>query len=78
MFNRSWICTAVLGWFGTAVSIVGAFLMSFGFILFGYIFFTLGSMAWLTIAIYRKDNSLLTLNGFFFVANIIGLTRAVF
>lgn len=66
-----------LGWFGTVVSIVGAFLMSFGFTLPGYICFTLGTVAWLIIAMARKDNSLLTLNGFFFIANIIGLIRAV-
>jgi len=66
-----------LSYFGTLASIAGSFLMAFGFVLFGYIFFALGSVAWLTVAIYRKDNSLLILNGFFFVANIIGLTRAV-
>lgn len=67
-----------LGWCGTVASIVGAFLMSFGFVLPGYIFFTLGTVAWLVVARLRHDNSLLVLNGFFFVANVIGLSRAIF
>ena len=65
-----------LGWTGTAVSIAGAFLVSFGYVQAGYICFTFGCIAWLIIAAVRKDNSLLALNGFFFVANIIGLYRA--
>lgn len=66
-----------LAWLGTMASIIGAFLMAFGIVLLGYICFSLGSISWLIVAVYRKDNSLLILNGFFFVANIIGLTRAV-
>ena len=66
-----------IAWTGTIASILGAFLMAFGIILAGYICFTLGSITWLTVGIVRKDNSLITLNGTFFLANIIGLTRAI-
>ena len=66
-----------LSWFGTVASILGAFLMAFGIVLAGYIFFTLGSISWLIVGYIRKDNSLITLNGTFFLANIIGLTRAI-
>ena len=66
-----------LSWFGTVASILGAFLMAFGIVLIGYIFFTLGSISWLIVGFKRKDNSLITLNGTFFLANIIGLTRAI-
>ena len=51
--------------------------MAFGVVLAGYICFTLGSVSWLIVGITRKDNSLITLNGTFFLANIIGLTRAI-
>lgn len=66
-----------LAWLGTMASIIGAFLMAFGIVLSGYICFSIGSVSWLIVGIVRKDNSLITLNGTFFVANIIGLTRAV-
>lgn len=66
-----------LAWLGTMASIIGAFLMAFGIVLLGYICFSLGSVSWLIVGVTRKDNSLITLNGTFFVANIIGLTRAI-
>jgi uncharacterized protein with PQ loop repeat len=66
-----------IAWLGTMASIIGAFLMAFGIVLSGYICFSIGSVSWLIVGITRKDNSLITLNGTFFVANIIGLTRAV-
>jgi len=66
-----------IAWIGTVASILGAFLMAFGIILAGYICFTLGSISWLFVGFKRKDNSLITLNGTFFVANIIGLIRAI-
>lgn len=43
-----------IGWFGTAVSIAGAFLMSFSYTLPGYVFFMLGTVAWLIVAAVRK------------------------
>ena len=66
-----------IAWLGTMASIIGAFLMAFGIILAGYTCFTIGSISWLFVGIVRKDNSLITLNGTFFVANIIGLVRAI-
>jgi hypothetical protein len=51
--------------------------MAFGLVLFGYIFFTVGSISWLFVGFTRKDNSLITLNATFMVANLIGLTRAI-
>ena len=66
-----------IAWLGTTASIVGAFLMAFGIVLFGYVCFSIGSVSWLIVGVTRKDNSLITLNGTFFLANIIGLTRAL-
>ena len=66
-----------LAYFGTLTSIVGAFLVAFGFILAGYIFFSLGSISWLIVGLARKDSPLIILNSTFFVANIIGLVRAL-
>jgi hypothetical protein len=66
-----------IAWIGTIASILGAFLMAFGIVLAGYTCFTLGSISWLFVGIVKKDNSLITLNATFFVANIIGLTRAI-
>lgn len=66
-----------LSYFGTATSIIGAFLMAFGFVLAGYVFFSLGSISWLIVGINRKDKPLIILNATFFCANIIGLIRAL-
>lgn len=66
----------LVSWIGTLTSIIGAFLMAFGFVKFGYCFFTVGSASWLAIGIIAKDKALLTLNATFFVANVIGLYRA--
>ena len=57
------------------IEFLQSFLVAFGFMLIGYICFTFGAFAWLTVAIVRKDNPLLILNATFFVANIIGLYR---
>lgn len=65
-----------ISWFGTITSIIGAFLMAFGFSKFGYICFSLGSISWLIIGVSNRDKPLCVLNGTFFVANIIGLYRA--
>ena len=65
-----------ISWFGTFASIAGAFLMAFGIVKCGYVFFSLGSISWLIIGITAKDKAMITMNGTFFVANIIGLFRA--
>ena len=66
-----------MAWIGTVASILGSFFVAFGIFDIGYIAFTIGSLAWLIVAYARKDNALATLNGTFFVANIIGLVRFV-
>lgn len=65
----------LLAWVGTGSSILGSFLVAFGFLFAGYCAFLIGATAWLSVAIVRRDWSLLTLNGFFAVANIIGFWR---
>ena len=65
-----------ISWIGTVASIAGAFLMAFGMMQYGYIAFSIGSVSCLYVAINKKDMPLITLNGTFFLANIIGLYRA--
>jgi hypothetical protein len=66
-----------VSWFGTVASIIGAFLVAFGILAAGYISFILGSVSWATVGIHKRDYSLITLNGFFLTANLIGLYNAV-
>ena len=67
----------MLKWIGTTASIAGSFLVAFGIILAGYGAFLVGSLSWAIIAVRTKDSALLTLNGVFLCANIIGLVRAL-
>lgn len=64
-------------WLGTVSSIIGAFIVAFGFMLAGYSFFMIGSMSWLYVGIKQQNRPLITLNFTFFLANIIGFVRAV-
>lgn len=64
-------------WLGTVSSIIGAFIVAFGFMLAGYSFFMVGSMSWLYVGIKQQNRPLITLNFTFFLANIIGFIRAV-
>jgi hypothetical protein len=66
----------MISWFGTLVSIIGAFCVASQIILIGYILFSLGSISWLYIGIIKKDSALYILNGTFFLANILGLCNA--
>ena len=66
----------LVSWLGTIASILGSFIIAFGFMKFGYIAFIIGSISWLYVGIKSKESPLIVLNGTFFVANIIGLTRA--
>ena len=66
-----------LSWFGTVVSITGAFCVASQVILCGYILFSLGSISWLIVGFSKRDNALCVLNGTFFVANLLGLYNAV-
>lgn len=66
-----------LSWVGTVASVIGSFVVALGAMLAGYSLFIVGSVSWLIVAFKRKDVSLAVLNGFFFAANIIGLSRAL-
>jgi hypothetical protein len=66
-----------VAWLGTMASIAGAFLVAYGVMLIGYICFSLGSISWLIVGCYRRDNAIVTLNGTFFCANLIGLYRVL-
>ena len=66
-----------MAWIGTIASILGSFFVAFGLFSVGYIAFTIGSLAWLIVAYKREDKALATLNGTFFVANIIGVVRYI-
>jgi hypothetical protein len=68
---------AILKWFGTATSIIGAFLVAGMLPHIGYIFFVLGSFSWLIVGISTKDNALMILNLVFFIANIVGIINYV-
>jgi uncharacterized membrane protein len=65
-----------ISWTGTLSSIIGAFIVASKLFLIGYCFFIIGSLSWLVVGYYRKDKSLITLNGTFFLANILGLYNA--
>ena len=66
-----------ISWLGTLASIIGAFLVASQIIFVGYICFIIGSASWLIVGFKRKDNSLIVLNGVFFLANILGIYNAI-
>ncbi len=66
----------LIEWFGTVTSVIGSFLVAFGILLPGFIFFTLGALSWIVASKAQKNGALLTLNSVFLIANIIGLWRA--
>lgn len=63
----------MISWVGTVTSIIGSFLVAFGLAVVGYVFFIVGSLSWLIVAVKTKNSALGVLNGTFFCANIIGL-----
>ena len=63
----------IVSWIGTLSSIIGAFIVASQLFFLGYCFFIVGSLSWLLVGYYRKDKSLIVLNGTFFLANILGL-----
>lgn len=67
-----------VSWFGTAVSIVGSFAVANASFQIGYVLFTLGSLAWLTVAFCKRDKALGVLNGTFFMANLLGIYNNFF
>jgi uncharacterized membrane protein YdbT with pleckstrin-like domain len=56
---------------------VGAFLVASQIVFIGYLAFIIGSASWLFVGFKRKDNSLIVLNGVFFLANILGIYNAI-
>ena len=67
----------MIGWIGTVASVVGSFVVAFQIFVLGYVLFLIGSVSWLWVAIKTRNLSLGVLNGFFMVANIIGLWRSI-
>ena len=65
-----------LSWLGTVTSVIGSFIVAFGLMQIGFCFFVVGSVSWLIVGIVQRNIALYTLNGFFFMANVIGLYRA--
>ena len=66
----------VVSWIGTLSSVVGSFVVAFQIFVLGYTLFLVGCACWLWIAVKTRNHSLLVLNGFFMVANIIGLVKS--
>lgn len=66
-----------LEWAGTITSIIGSFIIAFGYMLAGYSFFLIGSVCWLSVGFKQHNRPLIVLNGTFFLANIIGFVRSV-
>lgn len=69
--------TVYFSWLGTVSSIIGAFLVAGHYFQIGYVLFIVGSASWLFVGVTRKDNSLVTMNLVFFLANILGLYNAL-
>jgi hypothetical protein len=69
----------MLAWIGTICGIIGSVLVAAnnGFQFVGYVSFLIGAMACLYTSIMRKDNSGITLWGFFTAVNIWGLINYV-
>lgn len=68
----------LISWFGTVVSILGSFAVASAMFKIGYVLFTFGSAAWLTVAFVRRDKSLGVLNGTFLLANLLGIYNNFF
>jgi hypothetical protein len=68
----------VISWLGTISSILGSFLVAFGYSNLGYPSFIIGSFCWLSIGFANKDKPLIVLNGTFLIANIIGVYRTFY
>jgi hypothetical protein len=68
----------LIKWVGTVASVAGSFLVSAHFFTLGYCFFLLGAVSWLYVGWHSKDKAMLTLNGFFLSANVLGLYNALY
>lgn len=67
----------MLKWTGTVASVVGSFTLAMQFALAGYCLFLIGSVSWLIVGIKNRDRALITLNLFFFAANILGFYKVL-
>jgi hypothetical protein len=67
----------MIGWIGTVASVIGSFVVAFQVFVLGYVLFLIGSVSWLWVAVKTRNLSLGVLNGFFMLANIIGLWRSI-
>ena len=67
----------MLKWTGTIASVVGSFTLALQFALVGYGLFLIGSVSWLIVGIKNRDRALITLNLFFFAANILGFYKVL-
>ena len=65
-----------LSWLGTVASVLGSFAISFHFFFLGYCLFIVGSVALLTVFGLQRNKSMITLQSFFLVANLIGIYNA--
>lgn len=66
-----------LSWTGTGCSILGSFAVAGHLFLAGYIAFLVGAAALLTVFVRDRNWSMIVLQLFFMVANVIGLYNAV-
>ena len=67
----------MIGWIGTVASVIGSFVVAFQILIIGYVLFLIGSISWLWVSIKTRNLSLGVLNGFFMLAIIIGLYKAL-
>ena len=67
----------MIGWIGTVASVIGSFVVAFQILILGYSFFLVGCICWLWVSIKTRNLSLGVLNGFFMLANMIGLWRSI-
>ena len=63
----------IISWFGTALCLIGAFLVANTIFLIGYIFFAIGAIIWIYISRIQKNDALLFQEICFLMANINGL-----
>lgn len=66
-----------LSWFGTGASILGSFAVAGHLFIAGYIAFLVGCVALLTVFVKDKNWSMIVLQCFFMVANVLGLYNAL-
>ena len=63
--------------FGTALAVIGSFLVAMKYAQYGYPFFFISSISMLIAAIGMKNRNYAILNSAFLMANIVGLFNYV-